>query len=117
MFVSSRSRSMRDARRGREALADDAGVRVVLGEPLDVVLERVDAGGGEDARLPHRAAEHAAEAHERGDVLARGPASTDPAGAPRPFDIAIVTRSNGAASAAGASPRATAAFSSRAPSR
>ena len=31
---------------------------VVLGEPLDVVVERVQAGGREDPRLAHRAAEH-----------------------------------------------------------
>ena len=36
------------------------GVGVVVGEPRDVVVERVEAGRREDARLPHRAAEHAA---------------------------------------------------------
>jgi hypothetical protein len=30
---------------------------VIVGEPLDVMVERVDAGRGDDARLPHRAAE------------------------------------------------------------
>jgi hypothetical protein len=30
---------------------------VVLGKPLDVVVERVDPGRGDDPRLPHRAAE------------------------------------------------------------
>ena len=45
------------------------------------------------------------------------PATTEPTGQPSPFDSAIETRSNGAASTAGSSPRATAALSSRAPSR
>ena len=50
----------------------------------------------------------------RGRVL---PASTEPPGQPSPCESAIETRSNGAASAAGDSPRAAAALSSRAPSR
>ncbi len=50
-----------------------------VGQPLDVVVEGVQAGGGEHPRLAHRAAEHAPVAHERGDVLAV-PASTEPPG-------------------------------------
>ena len=40
-----------------ERLGERARARVVLGEPFDVVVERVDAGGRDDARLPHRSAE------------------------------------------------------------
>ena len=38
------------------------GVGVVHGQPLDVVLERVNAGRGEDPRLAHAPAEHLAPA-------------------------------------------------------
>ena len=38
---------------GGEAL----GVGMILGEPLDVVLEGVEPGRGDDARLPHRTAQ------------------------------------------------------------
>ena len=91
-------------------------VRVVLGEPLDVVLEGVDPGRGEDAGLAHRAAQHARKRRAPRCRLAR-PGEHRPAGAPSPFESATPTRSNGAASAAASSPRATAAFKSRAPSR
>ena len=40
-------------------------------EPVDVVIERVEPGGGQHAGLAHRAAEHPAVADERGDVVAR----------------------------------------------
>ena len=43
-----------------QALGQAARVGVVLGQAVDVVVERVDAGGGDDAGLAHRAAEHAA---------------------------------------------------------
>ncbi len=39
------------------ALGEPAGSRVVVGEALDVVLERVEAAGGDDPGLPHRPAE------------------------------------------------------------
>ena len=55
-FVSTCSRSTGDAGRG-ERLGQAAGARVVLGEPIDVVVERVDAGGRDDPGLAHRAAE------------------------------------------------------------
>ena len=40
-----------------EAAASRSRARVVVGEPLDVVVERVDAGGRDDPGLAHRAAE------------------------------------------------------------
>ena len=40
-----------------QPLAEAAGARVILREPLDVVVERVDAGRGDDPRLAHRSAE------------------------------------------------------------
>ena len=46
----------RHALRG-PALGEPARARVVVGEPLDVVVERVEAGGGDDPGLAHRPAE------------------------------------------------------------
>ena len=40
-----------------QPLAEAAGAGVVLGQPLDVVVEGVDARGGDDPGLAHRAAE------------------------------------------------------------
>ena len=42
---------------GPERLGEGTCARVIVGEPLDVVLEGEDACGGDDPRLPHRAAE------------------------------------------------------------
>src|SRR3546814_15122702 len=39
----------RDAGQVAQRFGEEPRVGVVLGEPLDVVLERVDAGGGDDA--------------------------------------------------------------------
>ncbi len=55
-FVSTCSRSTgRPAR--VERLGERARAGVVLGEPLDVVIERVEPGRRHDPRLTHRAAE------------------------------------------------------------
>ena len=51
---------------------DGAGAGVVLGEALDVVVERPEAGRGEDTDLAHRPARHTAVADERRDSVARG---------------------------------------------
>ncbi len=51
-----------DARALREAFGEQAGVRMVLAQARQVVLEPVQGGGGEDADLAHRPAEHAAVA-------------------------------------------------------
>ena len=62
MLVSTRAGVEHDARRARQRLGEAARVGVILGQPRDVVLERVEAGGGEDAGLAHAAAEHLAPA-------------------------------------------------------
>ena len=41
----------------RQAASQDARVRVILGEPVDIVLERVGAGGGANPRLTQRPAQ------------------------------------------------------------
>ena len=54
-----------------EALRQHARVLVVVGEPLDVVVERVQAAGGHDPRLPERAAHLLLPAPRLVDQLAR----------------------------------------------
>lgn len=46
---------------GGESGGELFGVEVILGEPVVVVFEGVEGGGGEDAGLAHCAAEHFAE--------------------------------------------------------
>ena len=66
-----------------ELLGDEAGIGVVFREPRHIVVERVQPGGGEDARLPHRAAEHAAYAHgTRDPCFVAGEDAADGAAAP-----------------------------------
>ena len=60
-----------DVRASCETLGEQAGTRVVVGEPVDVVLERVDARRGDDPGLAHRAAEEVLLAPGALDQLAR----------------------------------------------
>jgi hypothetical protein len=41
-----------------KTLRESLRASVILREPLDVVIERVEAGCGDDPGLPHRTAEH-----------------------------------------------------------
>ena len=65
-------------------LGEQPGVRVVVGQPVDVVVEGVQPGGGQDADLPHPAAHPLAAYprlgdgvggadHQRADRARRGP--------------------------------------------
>ncbi len=54
-----------------ERLRESARVRVVVGEALDVVVERVHARGGDDPGLTHGAAEEVLLAPRSVDQLAR----------------------------------------------
>ena len=54
------------------ALGEPAGERVVLGEAVDVVLERVDPGRGEDPGLAHRPAEPLLPAPYLAEPVPRG---------------------------------------------
>src|SRR3972149_2550619 len=56
--VALRRRRQGDARNRRQPLRQDAGVLVVLRQPLDHVLQRVHTGGGDNARPAHAAAQH-----------------------------------------------------------
>ena len=93
-------------------------VRVVLRQPLDVVVERVEARRGHDAGLAHRAAHHLLEAPRLVDQLRASRRGTAPTGAPRPFvkssQAVVEARPR---SRRRARPTATTAFISRAPSR
>ena len=60
-----------DAGEASEAIGDERGVGVIVGETLDVVVECVQRGGGEEADLAHRAAEHASRPHGTADDVAR----------------------------------------------
>src|SRR5881396_2333238 len=59
-----------DPRQLRDARGKPAGVGVVLRQPVHHSLERDDPRGGEDARLPHPAADHLAHAPGPRDELA-----------------------------------------------
>ena len=68
-----------------DALGEVAGVVVVLGEAVPVVLQRIERGGGDDAGLAHRAAQHLLLAPGFLDeVLGAGERSRRP-GRPRPL--------------------------------
>ena len=65
MLVSG-ARVDREAERG-QPVRQPAGVPMIVGEPIDVVLERVQPGRRQDAGLTHAAAEHLADAMDAVD--------------------------------------------------
>ncbi len=81
-----------------DRLGEPARAAVVVGEPVDHRLERDEPGRRDHPRLAHAAAE-ALPVHARlaGSCRA-GPHSTDPTGAPRPFDTQNITAVAGATS-------------------
>ena len=104
-----------------QAVGEPCRERVVVGEALDVVVERVQRRRG-DARRPGACRRRASCASgARRAMNSREPTSAEPTGAPRPFEKQTETLSNGAAMsravARGSPPSATAALKSRAPSR
>ena len=102
--------------RGRERLGEPPRARVVVREPLDVVVERVDPGRRDDPRLAHRAAEEVLAPRALA-MSSREPARSAPSGQPSPFERQSVTVSNSRPDSAAGTPSATTALSSRAPSR
>ncbi len=100
-----------------QPLGEPTRVCVVVREALDVVLERVEPGGGDDAGLAHRASEHVLEAPGLRLALGRG-CENGAEGAAEALREAERHRVELApeVSAAG-TPLATDAFMSRAPSR
>ncbi len=70
MFVST-ARVQPHAGDRRKAVGERARQRVVVGQPLDVVVQRVEGAGRHDARLAHRAAHHLLPAPRLLDELGR----------------------------------------------
>ena len=67
-------------------LGQQPGVRVVVGQPVDVVVEGVQPGGGQDADLAHPAAHPLAPDPRLGDRVGASPTTSEPTGAPSPLD-------------------------------
>ena len=91
----------RDALQLGEALRQPPGALVVLRQPVDVVGERVDPGGRDDARpAASRRRSRCLKTHAS-SMNARLPASTAPTGAPSPLVRSSQTESTCEAKAAG----------------
>jgi hypothetical protein len=73
---------------------------VVVGEAVEVVVEGVEPGGGQDAGLAHGAA-HAASDAPGLSMASAVPARRDPTGQPRPLERVTMTVSAVAAKSAG----------------
>ena len=82
MLVSTVAGSTRPGAASATRLGQPAGARVVVGQPVDVVVERVQPGRREDADLAHPAAEPLAPDARLGDRARADDASTEPTGAP-----------------------------------
>jgi len=52
----------RNRRNQLQLSGEPFGIGVILFEPIDMVFESINAGGCQDAGLPHRATVHAAKA-------------------------------------------------------
>ena len=89
-----RGRIDRDAVELGQPVGEPARVGVVLGEPLDVVVERAAARRPRDPGLAHRAAHHLLVAPGLVDQRRASAASTAPTGAPRPLVKSIQAVSN-----------------------
>ena len=76
----------------RQPVGEFRGVGVVLGQPRDMMFERIQAGGGEHAawRMPPPSTLR----QRRAPAIRPRPSSTDPAGAPSPLDRQTDTESN-----------------------
>ena len=96
-------------------LGQPSRARMIFGEPLDVVVERVHPGRGDDPCLTHRAA-HAVLLHRARCISSAEPAISAPSGQPSPLERHSVTVSKSDPIAPG-SLRCDAAFIRRAPSR
>ena len=103
--------------RGDQTLGEPPRVRVIVGEALDVVVERVEARRGDDARLAHGAAEHVLQAAGLRRELGRGGEQR----AERAAEALREAERDGVELACRSRPRARrsppTAFRSRAPSR
>ena len=60
-----------DAAAARQPFSDQACIGVIVSQPLEVVVESVKAGCGEETDLPHGTAEHPSVANTAPDDLGR----------------------------------------------
>ncbi len=100
-----------------ERMAQRAAARAHdLRPALDIVIQRVQTSGCENADLAHATAEQfaSAPASRTNSVV---PASNETNRAPRPLEKQMLTESNGALQRASETPLATTALNKRAPSR
>ena len=100
----------------RQAAGERARIGVVVGEAIDVMVERVDAGGGADAGLPHRAAEALLPLPHRVDEGAACPRARRRSVRPGPWRNRSRPNPSPRSCRAAEMPLATVAFSRRAPS-
>src|SRR5438093_1294230 len=61
----------RRARVAAQPRRDARGVLVILRQSIEVMIERIEAGGGEDPHLPHRPAQHPPMSNARAYHIAR----------------------------------------------
>ena len=113
-----RARGRRCPGTGRRARRRAGGPRVVVGQAVDHRLERDEPGRREHARLAHPAAEPGPVDARACDRRHAVPQSSEPTGAPSPFDRQNITVSARRARAPRATRRARpTAFQMRAPSQ
>jgi hypothetical protein len=99
-----------------DGLAQATGALVVLVQALGALLERDQAGGRDHARLPPGPTEQDLDPATLAHLLAV-PQTSDPIGAPSPFETQNISVSTSAAYSATSTPEAALALKIRAPSR
>ena len=116
MFVSTCGGSSARPSLSRHRGGEELRLGVVLGQPLDVMLQGVQGAGRDDAGLPHAAAEHFAMT-AGAMITSSEPTIAEPTGAPSPLLKQTLTVSKCSAHRRPEMPLATTALKSRAPSR
>ena len=106
-----------DAFNVRQSLCEQPGVRMIFMQPLRHLLQRDQASGGQNARLPHASAHRLTQRTCPADVLRCGLRAATPTGAHRPFERQKLTVSKPRVSVATSVFSAAAALKTRAPSR
>lgn len=99
-----------------DGVGEQFGVGVIFGEAVDVVVQRVEGGGGEDAGLAPAAAEGFAESAGESDLIARADQGGADGGAEALLKQTLIVSKCWAQSRAGM-PEAMTALKRRAPSR
>ena len=95
MFVWTARRVEVESQASRQPVGQEPGVRVVLDQPVEMVVQRVVGGGGEDPRPGASRRRPSGGSGRRRRSRSASPASIEPPGAPRPLENATLTMSNG----------------------